>query len=69
MHPILVYKLCAPTDNELIVVNLVQNTPQKVVSIAPFKLVKFVETGLWPTKNLLEQTDDNRWEATVLMLV
>ena len=69
MHPILVYKSCAPTNNELIVVNLVQNTPQKVVSIAPFKLVKFVETGLWPTKNLLEQTNDNRWEATVLMLV
>lgn len=27
MHPILAYKSCAPTDNELIFVNLVQNVP------------------------------------------
>ena len=39
MHPILAYKSSAPTDNELIFVNLVEDSPQKIVNIAPFKFV------------------------------
>ena len=39
------------------------------MNIAPFKFVKFVETGLWPTRNLMKQTDSKRWETTVFMLV
>ena len=68
-YPILAYKSYAPSHDELIFVNLIKNAPQKVVSMAPFKFVKFVETRLWPTKNLLNQTDENRWETTVFMLV
>ena len=39
MYPVLAYKSVNPRDNEVIFANLVQNTPQKVVSIAPFKFV------------------------------
>ena len=68
MHPIIAYKSCAPTDDELIFVNLVKNSPQKKVNIAPFKFLQFVETGLWPTRNLM-LSEKERWETTVFMLV
>ena len=49
-YPILAYKSNAPTDNEICIVNMVQNVPQKVVNIAPFKFIQFVEAGMLPEK-------------------
>ena len=38
-YPILAYKSDLPSDNEIFIVNLTANRPQKLVNIAPFRFV------------------------------
>lgn len=58
-YPILAYKSNAPTDNEIFIVNLIQNIPQKLVNISPFRFIQFVETGLVPEKLLYSKKANN----------
>lgn len=38
-YPILAYKSSLAADNEIFIVNLILNEPQKLLNIAPFKFV------------------------------
>lgn len=38
-YPILAFKSNLPNDQEIVIVNLAKNEPQKFINIAPFKFV------------------------------
>jgi hypothetical protein len=54
-YPLLFYKTNHPTDNEVIVANVVKHEALKKVNIDPFRFVQFVETGLNPERFFLQQ--------------
>lgn len=39
-------------DNQIIICNLVNNEPQKIINIDPFRIVKYIVTGLHPERHL-----------------
>lgn len=51
-YPILAYKSNLATDNELVICNLMFNTPQKFVNIDPYRFVQFIDMGLVPEINM-----------------
>lgn len=65
-YPILAYKSNAPTDNEILIVNMVQNQPQKLINIAPFKFIQFVDSGMLPEKFFNEKMTLN---TSIFLLV
>lgn len=46
VYPLLMYKSVNPTDQELIVCNLAQNEPQRVINLHPYRFVQFIDMGL-----------------------
>lgn len=45
-YPLLCYKSVSPMDNELVICNLAQNEPLKIVNIYPYRFIQFIEMGM-----------------------
>lgn len=68
-YPILAYKTNHPTDNTLIIANVLKHESQKKVNIDPFRFVQFVETGLNPERFFLQQDQTFSLNISTFLLV
>ena len=57
IYPIIAYKSNLPSDNQIVIVNMAKNVPQKYINISPFKFVQFIETGINPERGFNPDTD------------
>lgn len=68
-YPILAYKSQLASNNEIILVNVVENCPQKIVNLEPFTFVQFIDMGLNPERYLCDTVNEKNVNTCIFFIV